>query len=148
MNSYYLSDRMLNLVRGFIINRRKARRISVRLPLRFAITRQGRGLKAQKSRSISAQTFDLSSTGLGIETSVIQIDSFHVSISADMASDQRLDIELELPDRLIRIEARPIRYERKDATEGNYIVGVQIALMSEEDREAYEAYLKVAEKRR
>ena len=79
----------MNLVRGFISNRRKARRIPVAIPLRLAILRKGRGgRKDQRSRSIAARTFDLSSSGLGIEASVIQIDNFHLSISSDMTSEQ------------------------------------------------------------
>ena len=146
MTKQPLSDRMFNFVRGFITNRRVTKRTPAKLPVRFAIIRQGRGIKAQKSRSISASTADLSRTGLSIESSVIQVDSFHISISADMASDQLLDIELTLPERGIRIEGRPLRYDRKEPREGNYIVGVQITSMSDEDRAAYEEYLKAAEK--
>jgi hypothetical protein len=142
MPGYRLSDRVFNLVRGFISNRRKTPRLSVALPLRFAIVRQGRGLKARRSRSISARTFDLSETGLAIETSVVQIDNFHVSLSADMASEQFLEIELALPERGILIEGVPLRYQRKDRNEGNYIVGVKITRMSDEDRAVYERYLK------
>jgi hypothetical protein len=146
MGNYYLGEHMFNLVRGFIHNRRKTRRVPARLPVRFLIVRQGRAVKMQKSRWISARTSDLSSSGLSIETSVIQIDNFHVSISADMASQQLLEIELALPERGIRIEGLPLRYQRKEATEGNYIVGVKITTMSDEDREVYEQYLKAAGK--
>jgi len=148
MTNFHLSDRMLNLVRGFIINRRITKRTPANLPVRFAIIRQGRGLKARKSRSISAHTADLSGSGLSIETSVIQIDGFHISISADMASDQVLEIELSLPERGIRLEGLPLRYERRGSKEGNYLVGVKILSMSDEDRAAYEEYLRLAEKRR
>jgi hypothetical protein len=147
MTSYYLNERMFNLVRGFIINLRKTRRLPAALPVRFAILRRGRGAKLQKSRSISARTADLSRSGLSLETSVIQIDNFHVSISADMASEQLLEIELALPARGILIEGRPLRYERREATEGNYLVGVQITAMSDEDRAVYEEYLKTAERK-
>jgi hypothetical protein len=146
MSHYYLSERMFNLVRGFISNRRKTRRIPANLPVRFLIVRHGRAGKVQKSRGISARTSDLSSSGLSIETSVIQIDNFHVSLSADMASEQFLEIELALPECGIRIEGLPLRYQRKEATEGNYIVGVKITAMSDEDRAVYERYLKAAGK--
>lgn len=146
MSNYYLGERMFNLVRGFLGNRRKSRRIPVRLPVQFSIVRQPRASKVQKSRIISARTSDLSSSGLAIETSVIQIDNFHVSHSADMTSEQLLEIELALPERGIRLEGIPLHYQRKEATTGNYIVGVKITAMSDEDRAVYERYLKTAEK--
>jgi hypothetical protein len=142
MANYYLGDRVLNLVRVFISNRRKTPRLPAHLPLRFAIRRQTRGLKEQRSRPISARTADLSRSGLSIETSVIQIDGFHVSISADMASEQMLEIELELPEHTIHIQGLPLRHERKGSPNGNYIVGVKILSMPDEDRAIYEAYLK------
>lgn len=146
MSNYYLGEHMFNFVRGFIANRRKKRRIVAKLPVQFSIVRQPRASKAQKSRSISARTSDLSSSGLSLETSIIQIDNFHVSLSADMASEQFLEIELALPERGIRIQGAPLRYQRKEASKGNYIVGVKITSMSDEDREVYERYLKTAEK--
>lgn len=146
MGNYYLGERMFNLVRGFIGNRRKKPRTAVRLPVQFSIVRHPRASKVQKSRSISARTSDLSSSGLAIETSVIQIDNFHVSHSADMTSEQFLEIELALPERGVRLEGIPLHYQRKEATTGNYIVGVKITAMSDEDREVYERYLKTAEK--
>lgn len=146
MGNYYLGERMFNLMRGFINNRRKTRRMLARLPVRFFIVQRNRAGKVRKSRSITARTADLSSSGLSIETSVIQIDNFHVSLSSDMASELFLEIELALPERGIRIEGLPLRYQRKEATEGNYIVGVKINAMPSEDREVYERYLKTAEK--
>ncbi len=147
MTRHYLSNQMLNLVRGYFINRRLTRRVPAVLPVRFTVIRRGRTIKTQRSRSISAFTADLSRTGLSIETSVIQIEGFHISISSDMASEQFLEIELSLPERCIRIEGRPLRYERKASKAGNYIVGVKILSMSDEDRRAYEEYLGRAEKR-
>ncbi len=146
MSNYYLGERMFNLVRGFLGNRRKKRRIPARLPVQFSIVRHARAGKVQKSRSISARTSDLSSSGLSIETSVIQIDNFHVSLSADMTSAQCLEIELALPERGIRLEGMPLRYQRQEASKGNYIVGVKITVMSDEDRAVYERYLKTAGK--
>src|SRR5437868_13005731 len=114
MSNYYLGEHMFNFVRGFIANRRKKRRVMARLPVQFSIVRRPRTSKVQKSRSISARTSDLSSGGLSIETSIIQIDNFHVSLSADMASDQFLEIELALPERGIRIQGIPLHYQRKE----------------------------------
>lgn len=147
MHHLHLSDRMLNLVRGFIINRRVTKRTPAVVPVRFAILRQGRGIKPRQSRTISARTADLSATGLSIETSVVQIDGFHISISADMASEQVLEIEMALPDHTIHLRGLPLRYERRGVKEGNYLVGVKIIEMSDEDRAVYEAYLKEAEKK-
>ena len=146
MSNYYLGEHMFNFVRGFIANRRKKRRVMARLPVQFSIVRRPRTSKVQKSRSISARTSDLSSGGLSIETSIIQIDNFHVSLSANMASDQFLEIELALPERGIRFQGIPLHYQRQEATKGNYIVGVKITEISDEDREVYERFLKTSEK--
>lgn len=142
-----LSDRLSNLVRVVITNRRAARRIPFTLPVRFAVLRSNKASRMQKSRSVTACTYDLSRTGLSLATSLIQIDSFHVSLSADMSSEQLLEIVLELPEREITIYGRPLRYERRRLRYGNYIVGVKITSMSDEDRAAYEQFLKSAERR-
>ncbi|HWQ36420.1 MAG TPA: PilZ domain-containing protein [Blastocatellia bacterium] len=139
-----LSYRMLGLVRNLIHNRRAARRISSALPVRFSIVRLLSAAQSRRSRSISAITTDLSLSGLALETSVIQVDNFHVSLSSDMTSKQFLEIELDLPDRRIRIEGQPLRYERRNSGTGNYVVGVKIISMSPEDWQTYEEYLKEA----
>jgi hypothetical protein len=139
-----LSYRVLGLVRNLIHNRRAARRISSALPVRFSIVRLLSATQSRRSRSVSAVTTDLSLSGLALETSVIQVDNFHVSLSSDMTSKQFLEIELDLPDRRIMIEGQPLRYERRDSGTGNYVVGVKIIRMSPEDRLIYEEYLKQA----
>jgi hypothetical protein len=142
-----LSDRLSNLVRVVVTNRRAARRVLFTLPVRFAVLRTSKAVRAQRSRSVTAYTYDLSRTGISLETSLIQIDSFHVSLSADMASEQLLEIEMELPGRVITVYGLPLRYERRRLKHGNYIVGVKITSMSDEDRVAYEQFLKAAERR-
>lgn len=142
-----LSDRLSNIVRVAITNRRAARRIPLNLPVRFAIVRGNKNSRTQRSRSVSAYTSDLSRTGLSLETSLIQVDSFHVSLSADMSSEQLLEISLELPEREIIFYGLPLRYERKRLRHGTYLVGVKITSMSDDDRSAYESFLKTAEKR-
>jgi hypothetical protein len=141
-----LSDRLSNLVRVAFIDRRAARRVRLALPVSFAVLRTNKASRAQRSRSVTAHTYDLSRTGLSLETSLIQIDSFHISLSADMASEQVLEIELELPERVVRLFGLPLRYERR-LKHGSYIVGVKITGMSDEDRAAYEQFLKSAERR-
>lgn len=144
MTRQTISDRMLGLVRRFILNRRAARRVSSSLPVRFAIVSQTSGGDLRRSRTITAVTTDLSRSGLALVTGVIQVDNFHVSLSADMTARQYLAIELELPERTILIEGLPLRYERRKSGGGNYVVGVKILRMSDEDRQAYETWLAQA----
>lgn len=142
-----LSDRLSQLVRVAFIDRRAARRVNVAVAARFAVLRSNKASRLQRSRSVAAYTHDLSRTGIALETSLIQIDSFHISLSADMASEQLLEIVLELPEREVAILGVPLRYERKRMKHGNYIVGVKITSMSDEDRAAYEQFLRTADKR-
>jgi hypothetical protein len=135
---------MFAFVRSLLSNRRAARRFSTALPVRFSIVRQVSAREQRRSRSISATTTDLSQSGLALETSVIQVDNFHVSLSSDMTSKHFLEIELSLPERSVLIEGEPLRYERRASGKGNYLVGVKIIRMSAEDRLCYEEYLKQA----
>lgn len=135
---------MLGIVRKWIINRRAAQRVERSLPVRFSIVRQVSAKQTRRSRSVTALTTDLSESGLALETSVIQVDNFHISMSSDMTSEQLLEIELSLPERTVRMEGKPLRYERRNTANGGYLVGVKITSMSAEDREAYNEYLKQA----
>ena len=132
---------LMNLVLGWKAHWRNRRRVTVRLPVKLAIIEPGRKLQGQpinvsKSRAISACTRDISPTGLALESSVMRIDRFHIARSEDMAADQILDLEVTLPSRTIRLEGKPVRYEKPSAS-GNYIIGVAISRMSAEDRRAY-----------
>ena len=144
MTRSLFSHRLPGFLRSLIFNRRAARRISLSLPVRFSIVCEHSATQPRRSRSITAITTDLSQSGLALETSIIQIDNFHVTHSSDMTSKQFLEIELDLPDRSITIEGQPLRYERRASGRGNYLVGVKIIGMSDEDRMIYEAYLKHA----
>ncbi len=136
--------RMLNLLRSFISNRRASRRVCSALPVHFSIVRRISPGQLRRSREITGHTTDLSQSGMAIETSVIRVDNFHIAQSSDMASEQFLDIELALPEHDIHLEGKPLRYERRESATGNYLVGIKIVWMSEEDRKSYEEYLKQA----
>lgn len=131
-------------MRGLISNRRASRRVCSDLPVHFSIVRRISPSQVRRSRAITGHTTDLSQSGLAIETSIIRIDNFHISQSFDMASEQFLDIELALPEHDIHLEGKPLRYEHRNSQTGNYLVGIKIIRMSEEDRKTYEEYLMEA----
>ena len=141
MNNQNLSQRLSNLVRGAFANRRGARRLTVSLPLRFAIVCQQKGIVMGKSRSVAARTVNLSRNGLSFEVNSIQVDGLHILLNPDVSIYKTLELELALPEKGIQLKGTPMRYTRDNET-GKYIVGVKITALPPEDRKIYEAFIK------
>ncbi|MFN0119389.1 MAG: hypothetical protein ACKV2V_02690 [Blastocatellia bacterium] len=136
-----IGNRMFQAVQRMVSGQKPARRIPVALPLEFAIVVHGPGAGEQRSRRVGGVATDLSLTGLAIETRTIHIGRKHILQSADMATRQQLEISLELGGRLLTFEGIPLRYERRAVGTGNYVVGIHITGMREQDRAFYAEYL-------
>lgn len=117
-------------------------RYSGQLPANFKIVGEGRNKKT--SRVINGKTADLSETGLGILSNLLASDGLHVYFSDDMTSNTRLEIELELPESVVKIVGTTCRYkilENPHPAEFSYILGVKIVEISEPDQQIYQRYI-------
>jgi hypothetical protein len=129
-------------LRQFVGNRRSARRFEVRLgcTVRLASAQSGTNGAARHSVSLEGEARDASATGLGLLVPAIHIEGHYLT-----GAGSTLLIELELPDATtIHMQAVAVRYERVEQAQErtNYLVGVRLTGMSEEDSERFEAYLK------
>jgi hypothetical protein len=102
------------------------------------------GREKRFSRFIDGLTYDLSESGIGILTNSITIDGFHAYFSNDMISSTQLEIKLELPDKTVMITGQTCRYQKMEANrllDYNYLLGVKILNISEEDKNVYEKFI-------
>jgi c-di-GMP-binding flagellar brake protein YcgR len=117
-------------------------RYSAQLPANFKIV--GTGKNKKSSRVIKGKTADLSETGLGILSNLIAADGLHVYFSNDMTSNTLLEIEIELPERAVKLIGTTCRYKKLDnpqSSEFIYVLGVKIIEMAESDQQVYQQYV-------
>jgi hypothetical protein len=120
----------------YIGNRRRAPRHRMRL--RFTLSLPDVPPKANGGRSrspvLEGYTRDASATGLALILPAIRIGEQYL-----MGEGRNLRLTLEFPTAPIQMDVTPVRYERldEDETEKGYLVGVQIADMSDDDRARY-----------
>ncbi|HMF55547.1 MAG TPA: PilZ domain-containing protein [Pyrinomonadaceae bacterium] len=79
-------------------------------------------------------TCDLSESGLALSVPQEQVDEHYLALE-----NCTLQIMLELPDGAVEIEAKPIRYEKVGS---DYLIGAEIIKMADDDREAFQSYLR------
>jgi hypothetical protein len=129
-------------LRGFIADRRWAKRRQVRLPLTVYLLRSAR-VNGSRLPSMDGHSLDLSSAGLSAVVPAIRIQDHYLA-----GGSQKLLIKLELPTAPVEMRVVSVRYERldEDQDETGYLIGVNIEEMSEPDRSCYEEYLSLARK--
>ena len=102
------------------------------------------GREKKFSRYIEGLTYDLSESGIGILTNSISVDGLHSYFSNDMISSTQLEIKLELSGKTVVITGQTCRYQKMETnklSDFNYLLGVKIINISEEDKKIYEKYL-------
>ena len=124
-------------LRGFVADRRLAKRLQVRLPLTVYLMRSAH-VNGSRLPSMDGHSFDISSAGLSAVVPAIRIADHYLA-----GASQRLLIKLKLPAALVEMQVVSVRYERldDDRDEVGYLIGVNILEMSEPDRSRYEEYL-------
>ena len=92
----------------------------------------------QAQRVIKGHTRDLSLNGLALNVPQIHLDGRHLA-----AEGSELELKLELPGGAISMRVVPRRYEHLDEPElgCNYLVGVQIVHVDEEERRRYAGFV-------
>ena len=119
-------------------DRRRSKRRTVRLPFTLSITSSTKALNGTRRVStLNGHTLDLSAGGLALIVPSITLGEHHL-----VAENRRLDVKLDLPTGSVEMKATPVRYESLDEheTETGYLIAVQIAEMTEEDRAKFAAY--------
>ena len=118
-------------------DRRRSKRRIVRLPFTLSITSSTTALNGTRRVStLNGHTLDLSA-GACAHRAPITLGEHHL-----VADNRRLDVKLDLPTGSVEMKATPVRYESLDEheTETGYLIAVQIAEMTEEDRAKFAAY--------
>lgn len=92
----------------------------------------------RRSSSLAGHTLDLSATGLALIVPAITLGEHHL-----VGENRSLNVKLELPGGAVEMQVTPVRYEslEEHETETGYLIGVQIATMTEDDRAKFAAYV-------
>jgi hypothetical protein len=132
-------------LRSFVGNRRAAPRYMTHLEAGLALSVALPGAKPRAQASggqslrLAGYTRDVSSTGLALVVPAIRIGGQYIT-----GENRTLEIILKLPSGQIQVQATPVRYSplEEGGTDTGYLIGVQIAGMSDEDRKLFDAYLE------
>ena len=135
-----LPRRLVSRLRRFIGNRRRTRRVPVRL--KFTLSLSDPRTSSNGSRrlpSLQGQTLDISTNGVAMIVPAIRIGEHYL-----VGQERRLYLKLELPDVAIELGVVPVRYESFDeeAEDTGYLIGARITEISESDQTHLNAYVK------
>ncbi|HEY8559555.1 MAG TPA: hypothetical protein VIL74_04065 [Pyrinomonadaceae bacterium] len=94
---------------------------------------------------ITGETKDMSRTGIGFIVGAIRIQENYL-----VGGERVLNAELDLPSGKVRLQLVGMRYEEvgQHISTARFLVGAKITQMSDEDREAYEYFLRHGNKRK
>jgi PilZ domain-containing protein len=134
-----LPRRIVSTLRRFLGNRRRHKRVRIRLACRISLsdprvnTNGGRRLP-----TLDGHTLDISSTGLALVVPAIRIGEHYLA-----GADRKLYIKLDLPTGPVEMKVATVRYESLEESreESGYLIGARIAEMSDQDRASYVAHI-------
>jgi hypothetical protein len=118
----------------FIVDRRGAPRVNVRLP--FSISIQRTNGNGGRERLLEGYTRDVSASGLGLSVHTVRIDSYYIFVDG-----RPRKLVLRLPRGPVTMLVLPVRSERLGESGEGYIIGARITTIGEEDRQRYLEYL-------
>lgn len=131
-----LPRRIVSQLRRFIGNRRRSRRVLVRLS--FTLSLSDPRMSTNGSRRLPAltgHTLDVSLTGLALIVPAIRIGEHYLA-----GAERRLHIKLELPSGPVEMKVVTVRYENLEDGSG-YLIGARISEISDMDRASFEKYV-------
>ena len=134
-----LPRRIVSHLRRFIGNRRRFKRVRVRLE--FTLSLSDPRVKTNGFRrlpSLNGHTFDVSTSGVALIVPAIRIGEHYLT-----GEDRRLYLKLELPSGPVEMKLAPVRYESldEDHEETGYLIGARIVEMADSDRATFNAYV-------
>ena len=131
-----LPRRIVSSLRRFIGNRRRSRRVSVRLTFTLSLSDPRVSTNGRRRLpSLNGYTQDVSTTGLALIVPAIRIGEHYLA-----GTDRKLYLKLELPTGPIEMKLVPVRYEGLEDDSG-YLIGARIVEMSDADRGSFEKYV-------
>ncbi len=134
-----LARSIVSRVRQFVGDRRRARRVRVRLPFKISIAGAVKNQNGSKKINIlRGHTLDLSLTGVALIVPTIIVGEHHL-----VNENRNLNVTLDLPDGPVEMHVAAIRYESLDEhkTETGYLIGARIIAVAEEGQTRFQAYL-------
>jgi PilZ domain len=126
-------------LRQLVGDRRHSSRRKVCLPFSLSLVSLTRNLNGQRRiNRMNGHTVDLSQRGLGLIVPRITLGEHHL-----VGENRSLNVKLELPNGPVEMKVLPVRYEalERDETDTEYLIGVRIVEMPDEDREKFSEYL-------
>src|SRR5436853_4561074 len=125
---------VVSRMRLYVKDRRRSPRLGVRLLFSVSVCREPNGNGLRRDRPQRGHTRDISINGLALNVPQIHVDGHHLA-----AEGSALELKLELPGGAVSMRVAPRRYERLDDSElgCNYLIGVRIMHMDDEDRRRY-----------
>ncbi|HWN07872.1 MAG TPA: PilZ domain-containing protein [Pyrinomonadaceae bacterium] len=134
-----LARSVVSRFRRYVGERRKGKRLKVRLPFTLSISSSAKSRNgAKRTTSIDGYTLDLSPNGLALIVSAIRLGEQHL-----VGENRSLDLNLKLPNGPVEMKVTPIRYEtfEEDEAQAGYLIGVRITEMPDDDRAKFSAYV-------
>ena len=131
-----LPRRIVSSLRRFIGNRRRSRRVCVRLAFTLSLSDPRVSTNGRRRLpSLDGYTQDVSTTGLALIVPAIRIEEHYLA-----GTDRKLYVKLELPTGPIEMKVAPVRYESLEDDSG-YLIGARIVEMSDTDRVSFEKHV-------
>jgi hypothetical protein len=97
----------------------------------------------RETLSISGETKDLSTSGVGFIVSSIRLREYYL-----VGENRTLHAELDLPNGKIRMDLMGVRYEQIGIHDSavSFLIGARITKIEPLDKEIYEEYLRLGDK--
>ena len=131
-----LPRRIVSSLRRFLGNRRRSRRVRVRLTFTLSLSDPRVNTNGRRRLpSLDGYTQDISTTGLALIVPAIRIGEHYLA-----GTDRKLYLKLELPNGPIEMKVAPVRYESLEDDSG-YLIGARIVELSDTDRASFEKYI-------
>lgn len=94
--------------------------------------------------SITGETMDLSKTGIALIVPAIRLQEYYL-----VGEGRTLNAELDLPSGNVTMQIVGQRYQQvgKHISTSSYLIGAKILFMSDDNREAYETFLRYGHKK-
>src|SRR5215211_2084311 len=131
-----LPRRIVSQLRRFIGNRRRDRRVRMRLSFTLSLSDpRVNSNGARRLPTLAGYTLDVSTTGLALIVPAIRVGEHYLA-----GADRKLHVKLELPSGPVEMKVATVRYESLENDTG-YLIGARILEMSDTDRVSFETYL-------
>lgn len=131
-----LPRRIVSQLRRFIGNRRRSKRVRVRLS--FTLSLSDPRVNKNGSRrlpSLNGHTLDVSITGLALVVPAIRIGEHYLA-----GADRKLHVKLDLPSGPVEMMVVTVRYEDLEDGSG-YLIGARILEISDADQASFQKYV-------